>query len=416
MAKHHHKSKHHGGGGHKHRGGEGNYLGKGILGKTPKAIRPTKRKRVVKQSGRLMNKLYAGAFADLDTQRSQALNVYKKRESDNKYYLDWLNAASSQLMEHQQAADQTLMQSQQQISDSANQAQSMLQQNLVTQAQSTAGNVSKPQSASSFDTSAAEAQGSGMIANERKRTVDTAYSGKEASGQLAASNFAMMAASNIKNQSDLGAALRDISSARNKVQLEKAAKKAEEVARRLDQEISKAQARLGMKQSAAGLAMQKKQFNLSKREERFNESIQSKQLGLDKKEFQVDKNDTKHDNRVATKGRKETHRHNVEGEKHNRHVAHETHRHNVKTEKNDSGGKRDRHTETKQIVARTRRLIHQYPPPKKNRSKYLAWLQDKVATTEGVTNEAKVNKIVRKLVASQNRSHHNRRPDIPQGV
>jgi hypothetical protein len=236
-------------------------------------------------------------------------------------------------------------------------------------------------------------------------------------GQLSASNFAMIAAASIKNQSDLANALKEVSTARQKVQLEKAAKTSEEIARRLDQEISKAQARLGMRESSAGLALQKKQSRLQKREERFNEALQTKQFGLDKKDFKLSKRDTLADNRRDRRSQKETKRHNRAGEKASRRSDRETHRHNIQTERaSRRDDRRDRRQnrhegtkETRQIVARARRLMHQYPPPNKHRDRYIAWLQDKVATTEGVSNEAKVNKVVRRLVKQAGGGGHKRR-------
>ena len=279
-------------------------LGKGLLGKTPKGLKPTKKKAIKKQASQLIRDLYKPAIVDIKQQEKATLAVNEKRAADNKHYTNWLQIQAAQNQAHAQAADQELRKQQADIQKSAQESLAGIRDEIQEGVQGQAGVVSgDSESATALDTSPEAARAAGQIANERIRTEQQIGSNTRASQTEQASNFAAMAAAEATRQADMYKRLSELGDARTQVKLERAAKTSEEVARLLDKEIEKAQARVQMRQLAA-------------------------QLGLSLKELRLNKKKFKFDKRATLKELNEAERHNKATEKTDAAEAREDKRHN----------------------------------------------------------------------------------------
>lgn len=275
-------------------------LGQGLLGKLPKAVKPTPRKRLRRQATRLMKKVYAPAMKDLDSQEKKVKAISEKRKSDNIYYQNWLTTQTNQIQAHAQAADAELNQRQQQIQQQAADAAVAMRDKLLETGGGHVGTVSNAGQATAFDTSAEGAHAQGRISAEREATSQMIGSREEQAQFASASNAALALSNEAKRQADEYNSLKEVASARQKVILERAAKTQQEVARLLDREISKAQSDIDMRQIAAGLAIDLKNFKLSKKNYKLNKKIQTGELNL------------------AKRAQAETERHNKAGEANDR--------------------------------------------------------------------------------------------------
>lgn len=292
----------HGGHGHGHGHGGDNKpkhqkaLGKGLLGETPAALQPTSRHDLRQQAQTLMARLYAPVFQDLNYQERSAQSIYQKRQSDNQYYLNWLEAQQGQLDAHAQSSDQQLLAAQQDIAAQSGAAMSGLRDKLVANAASTPGTVSNPQQATAFDTSAAQSANAATIANERTRTVGELGTASQARQFAHASNAAYGIGQSFKAQSDLADSLKEIANARQKAALERSSAAAQEVSRLMDQEVTKAQSVVDMRNMAAQLAIALKAHRLDKARLLLDQMVAHAQISQD------------------AAAQAETHRHNVASE------------------------------------------------------------------------------------------------------
>jgi hypothetical protein len=358
------------------------YLGKGLLGRTPGALKPRSRKQIRRQATRTMRAIYRPGFADLRGQERRINAVSQKRAEDNRRYLQWLDTQGKQLMAHAQAADTELKSTQNQIQAQAAQSFIDLRDQLVDQGGHASG-VTNPADATAHDVTPEAQRAIGQVANERERSAQTMKTGKEMANIAQSSNFALMAASDAKRQADQYNALKDVASARQKLILERAAKTAEEVARMLDQEIAKGQARIDMRATAGQLALGLKEHRLGKKQFRLDKKVQLAQLDLAGKEL------------------RETKRHNKATERQDRRDS----KHASQQDRREA--KRDRRQDKKHIKAATKRYLraHPYPKGKKNRKKALYYLQDRASKLEGVESEKLANRIVKQVVRKWLRSH-----------
>lgn len=259
---------------------KGQRLGKGLLGPTPKALRPVKTKRLQKQATRLMRKTYKPALKELDAQGKKVESIAAKRAQDNNLYNQWLATQTGQLNAHAAAADAQLAAQGSAIQQEASQAALELRDKLVEQGASNAGNVSNSAQASAFDVSAEGQRAQSAVAAERMRSAALVGTRQEAAGTMNASNFALAASNEARRQSDLYQGLREVAGAKQKVVLERAAATSEEVARLLDREVTKAQAQVDMRQIAAQLAIDLKNFRLNKKNYKLDRQIRTGELAL----------------------------------------------------------------------------------------------------------------------------------------
>lgn len=205
---------------------------------------------------------YAPAETALTAREKQVRNIDALRAQDNQYYLDWLTAKHGQLATHAQEADRQMLQAGKDIQDqTAAQIQSSRTQ-AVTAAQAQPGVVSDMSTAKAFDFTPEAARSLELISNERTRSQQLVGTASQHRDDMEANNFAQMAASEARRQSETWKSLSDLGDEKTKLQLQKGSDAAKMVADLLDKEISKAQSnrdygalaqRLGIQQGTLDL-------------------------------------------------------------------------------------------------------------------------------------------------------------------
>ena len=208
-------------------------VGKGLLGKTPKALKATGKKKLSKQAMKLMKAVYAPAYADLKQQEKATVEQDEKRAADLQYYNNWLAEQSAQLREHGEAAEAAVAQRQQQIQQDAADSINSMRQQVIDGVQSQIGTVSNGQTATAADMTAEGRRAMDTVANERLATAGQVGSNARSRDYIVGQNNAFVASSDAKRQSDTARTLKDLGDARTKVRLEQASKTQEEIARLL---------------------------------------------------------------------------------------------------------------------------------------------------------------------------------------
>lgn len=252
------------------KGGQRKPLGEGLLGPTPGALKAKSFKSMKKQAKKTVNPGFKAPLHDIKSQTKSTLAYDEKRAADNQFYLDWLDSTSKQMAAHARAADLDLQTRQQQMQDSAATALQAMRDELVQNAPNEGSTVTNPNQALSFDLSDEAQRGLSQIANERNRTSQDVLSGAQTANAQRQSNFALMAASDANRQADTSKRLAELGDTKIKIKMERAAARATEVARLLDQEISKAESRINMKNLAAQTALQLRAQRLEKKKFRFD--------------------------------------------------------------------------------------------------------------------------------------------------
>lgn len=237
----------------------------------PNPLKARTKSSLTKQAYDTVAKSYAPAEQQLTQQEGRIKAISDKRALDNQYYLNWLTSRQATMATHAQAAESALLDAARGTAAQTPQDYAAVQQRLQQGAAQTPGNVSNPAQATAFD-----------LTPEAKRAIDRASS---AVGQTAdhialagsmrdaatANDFAFMASQEAKRTADTWAALHDVADSRTKLELQRGQDAAKEIARLLDQEISKANAnrdyaaaaaRLGISQQNADVALG--QLNLGK--------------------------------------------------------------------------------------------------------------------------------------------------------
>ena len=197
-------------------------VGKGLLGKTPKALKATGKKKLSKQAMKLMKAVYAPAYADLKQQEKATVEQDEKRAADLQYYNNWLAEQSAQLREHGEAAEAAVAQRQQQIQQDAADSINSMRQQVIDGVQSQIGTVSNGQTATAADMTAEGRRAMDTVANERLATAGQVGSNARSRDYIVGQNNAFVASSDAKRQSDTARTLKDLGDARTKVRLEQA--------------------------------------------------------------------------------------------------------------------------------------------------------------------------------------------------
>lgn len=317
------------------------FIGKGALGKVPKALKGTSLRKIGRQSRKAIRPAFRPALADLRREKKTVLGVDRKRAADNKYYLSWLDTQSNQLRAHADAAAEEVRASQEEAQRNAEQAMLKIRGQLEGDAAQHAGTVSATDSASAFDLSPEAQLGLDRIVNARNFSEGAIGTEERRGGVEAQSNFAMMAAAEANRQAETASALGDIRSERTKVRLEQAAAEAAEVARRLTQEIEKANSKVDFRNLAASQWMALQAQKLERKKFRFDVKSRNQEL-------QETHRSNRQDERLARDQHRETKRHNLAGER----LDAKELRQEAKESKNETGreARQDRRERSKAIT------------------------------------------------------------------
>ena len=213
-----------------------------FFNRTPPALAAKTPGQLTSQATKVMNSAYAPAEAELNTRESQVNAISAKRQRDDEFYRQWLANQTAALQSDITSSNKLIADKLTGMDEAAN-AQ------YAQAAQAAAANVAA-QPGVTQDVSRGNAI--------RQLPVDAAIAGvkrlgettKEATGaQLStgmvaathANNLARFAADEASRTADTWKALSEIGGEKTKLKLSKAADVAKEVARLMDQEITKAQ-------------------------------------------------------------------------------------------------------------------------------------------------------------------------------
>lgn len=280
----------------KHGGhGEG-YLGKGLLGKTPGALKGYSEEEILAQAQSLSKALYRPAMQELRNQARDVEGIYQQHTMANQYYLDWVTQQSNALASSSAAADQQLQGASLQIQQQQQAGQQALQNNLMAQHPGAVTSQGDQAGAVGQTLSPALAQGAGSVANALQQQAVNMASDQNVNAQLTKGLQANVVNQQTENQAQHSQALQEVRDAKTQVRLERASAAQQEVARLLEQEVAKAQARLDMRAQAAQLAIALRDQRMAKKQAASDAALAQDQLSLD--QAQLD----------------EEHRHNVAGE------------------------------------------------------------------------------------------------------
>lgn len=285
-------------------------LGKGLLGKTPNALKGDPRKALEQQAKKLMKDVYAPALHDVTSQIQSTKEVDAKRAADNKYYLDWLKVQNDELKAHADAADAELRARQSEIEQNRQEAMQGVRGELLAGMNEHADTVSAEQNSKSLDYSPESDRALGEVAAERTRSEQAIGTNQMSRQTEGAANFGQMVSMDAKRQADTFKRLGELGDAKTKVKLERAAASSQEVARLLDREVDKATARTNMKNMAGQLAVALKEQRLNSRKFKFEKRSQLKQLNETERSNKADEANDRYANKTDRMSEKETKRHN----------------------------------------------------------------------------------------------------------
>lgn len=244
------------------------YLGEGLLGKTPGALKPYTSEEILDQALALSKAVYKPALASLNQQKSAADALYEKRKADAAYYNQWLFERSNQLAANAAAADQQLLTAQSGVQQASLTALKGLQDSL---GMPNSGQDPNARNIGLQNVLGAQAVGSqGLIQGAQEASWQQASSQQESYRSQQASNLAAATANEARNSAQHYEALKTIADAKQTVKLERAARAQEEVARMLEQEVAKAESRVEMRNSAAQLALAMKSHRLQKKQQKID--------------------------------------------------------------------------------------------------------------------------------------------------
>lgn len=206
----------------------------------PNSLKERTKAGIQAQATKTITEAYKPVEKEYSQQEERVKSIDAKRSRDNQYYLDWLTARTGELNTHAKAADQQMLDRGKQIQDETAAQQGALRDQLIAGASQTPGNVSNPQQATAFDTSADSKRSLESVANARQQTANMVGSSEKRAAGDQAINFAQIAAAEAQRHSDTANSLKDVADGRTKTALAKSADASKEVSRLLDQEIDKA--------------------------------------------------------------------------------------------------------------------------------------------------------------------------------
>ena len=243
----------------------------GLLQSGPSALKERSPAYLRKQAIKTVSGAYAPAVSQLNDRESQINALDAKRQLDNKFYRDWLAGQQAKADAVSQASDAQLLAATGAAHDAVAQRYAAAGQGLQAQDAATPGNVSNPaQSTATLNASKDKAVGAADIANAAA-VGQVARSGTERSA-LQAANFAQFAALESKRMADTYKALAQVASDKHSTQLQEAADTTKEIARLLDQEVSKAQSNENFQALTNKLGLQQDQFKETVRHDKQNEA------------------------------------------------------------------------------------------------------------------------------------------------
>lgn len=209
----------------------------------PSPLAPLSNQQITKQATNTITKAYAPSYTNLNQQQTAAQAIQDKRESDNKYYQDWLAGQQQLLQGHADDVNRQLTQQNQALLGAQNQLYSGQAGTLIGDANARAGNVTNNSQSNSFGNELAQYQSANeqslgnsvQMANNIMATNNSALtaSGANAQGILQAGRDKQLAA--------FQTAMTNIANQRSKLQLTQGADIAKEITRLQGVEVSKAQ-------------------------------------------------------------------------------------------------------------------------------------------------------------------------------
>lgn len=214
----------------------------GFLSGQPRALRERTSRSIRKQALQTIGSVYKAAESELGARERTVRAIDEKRRADNEHFLNWLNTESAKQKSDAAAADQALFDRQRQI-QADTEAATLAAQNVAKQnAAASTGNVSDPNEFAGFkELEGAQQKTRGLLEGVRTRTAQQIDTNAKHAATIAANNFALHSAAEARRAADTWKAMMDLSDEKEKLSFAKAADAAKEVARLLDQEISKAQ-------------------------------------------------------------------------------------------------------------------------------------------------------------------------------
>lgn len=214
----------------------------GTLQNVPEPLRERSTASLTAQALKTTNDAYAPAEQALSARQTQINALDAKRKTDNDYYSQWLATQQQNADAVSATADAALLTQASQLHGAAQTQGDAAQQAAMAQAGATPGNVSDPSQSTALQ---------GLTANTDRSVGAADIANANAVGQVArsgaqratlqASNFAQAAALEAHRQGDTYTALAKLSDDTAAEKLTKAADSSKEVARLLDNEVTKAQ-------------------------------------------------------------------------------------------------------------------------------------------------------------------------------
>jgi hypothetical protein len=216
------------------------YTVEGLLNSVPGPMKEHSRAYITKTATTTINKAYAPASTALNQQEKRVQNVDLKRKNDNQHYLDWLATQSTKLTTDAKAADALMADKERALVQTTADGYSQLHQQAAADAAAQPGTVSDFSQAHALDFSNQGSRAVGTLAAGAESGLHQTEAHQQHAATLEANNYAISAANDARRQADTWKALSDIGDERQKLKLSQAADTAKEVARLLDQEITKA--------------------------------------------------------------------------------------------------------------------------------------------------------------------------------
>lgn len=262
-----------------------------LAANTPDALKERTRSSIRSQAESTIEAVYRPAEAELESRDKRVRALDEKRKNDNSHYLGWLQNQSEKMRADTAVADQALQERQRQIQSDVTNAYGELNKQAVAAVQGQEGVVSDVKEASALDFSEEGKHATEAVANQRATTTAMIGTREKHAAALSANNFALAAANEARRNADTWKALGEVADEKTKLQFTKGADAAKEIARLLDQEITKAQSNREFDVAVSKL-------KLDALEERNDQRNADRQFGLEKDKFNQAKREWRHQVRV----------------------------------------------------------------------------------------------------------------------
>lgn len=295
----------------------------------PDALKQRTKASLAKQAQTTVNSAYAPAMKELSQQESRIKAISDKRAKDDVYYRDWLARKNAEVATQQQVATQQMSDAIGNLNAQTAAAYQASPGQVAGELSQVPGSVSdySQSKALSVDLSQAQIHNLAGLAAQGNAANATAAIGDKNLAQTQANSYAFLAAQAAKQNSATFQELAKIGDAKQKLVLDKAAASSKEVARLLDQEISKASEnrnyaaaaeKLGIAADANQLKLKGLLANIAddqadndradaqlaeqQRHNREAEEARNIQLGINKRNSDINWYKARHPKKAATKG------------------------------------------------------------------------------------------------------------------